>query len=355
MKFLIKFEEAVDKLILTLIEKVKGATPAFVYSGIDFIKHLPGLSKKGGLVLLHKFQFVLKKFFGYFTQYFTMINGHIVGIQIYLRSEEFKKKNKVEMLLAPIRKFKTDPVKAFGVLAIVSFFSLSSYFIGKNTHKILVGTKALRAPASIVTEEPIIEFKKLDYKIVEQTVSLDIILETSNIEERDELEKNKKKIQEQLLAIAIPALQLPLTADDIEALKSLVMKKITTHHLRSVEIKQVLSGRPKYFLQTDKTITMKNLNLQIFLEDTRRNRQVWIDFSALSTNRNIVLFLKDHDAQLRDHINTFVEPVIPQLPIEDEGRQIIKDKMKLEINEFLKKSGVEGSIQEVYIDYLMVS
>lgn len=355
MKFLIKFEEAIDKLILTFIEKMKGITPSFFFSGIEFIKRLPEFSKKGGLAFIQKLKLLLKKFFGYFTQYITMINGHIVGIQIYLRSEEFKKRNKVEMILAPIKKFKTDPAKAFGFLAIVSFFSLSSYFIGINAQKILVGTKALRAPASVVTEEPIIEFKKLDFKIAEQTVTLDIILETSNIEERDELDKHKKKIEEQLLAITLQAQQLPLTADDLEVLKLQVMEKFTTHHLRSVEIKQVLSGRPKYFLQVDKTITMKNLNLQIFLEDTRRNRQVWIDFSALSTNRNIVLFLKEHDVQLRDHINTFVEPVIPQLPIEDEGRQIIKDKMKLEINEFLKKSGVEGSIQEVYIDYLMVS
>jgi flagellar basal body-associated protein FliL len=355
LKFLIKFEEAIDKLILTFIEKMKSLTPSFVYSGMDFIKHLPELSKKVGLSLLHKLQLVLKKFLGYFTQYFTMINGHIVGIQIYLRSEEFKKRDKVEMLLAPIRKFKTDPIKTFGVLGIIGFFSFSSYFIGTNAQKIFVGTKALRAPASAVVEEPIIEFKKLDFKVAEQSVSLDIILETSNIEERDELEKDKKQVEEKILTIALHAQQLPLTADDLEALKSEIMKKITTHHIRSVEIKQVLGGRPKYFMQVDKLLTMKNLNLQLFLEDTRRNRQVWIDFTALSTNRNIVLFLKDNDVQLRDHINTFVEPVIPQLPIEDEGRQIIRDKIKLEINEFLKKSGVEGSIQEIYLDYLMVT
>ena len=50
-----------------------------------------------------------------------------------------------------------------------------------------------------------------------------------------------------------------------------------------------------------------------------------------------------------------VEPVIPQLPIEEEGRQIIKEKLRLELNQFLKDNQIEGQILEIYVDYLMVS
>ena len=102
-------------------------------------------------------------------------------------------------------------------------------------------------------------------------------------------------------------------------------------------------------------MTVEDINLQIFLEDTRRNRQVWLDFSVLATNRNVVLYLQDHEVELKDHLTTNVEPVIPQLPIEEEGKQIIKDKIKAELNQFLEKNGIEGKVQEIYINYLMAS
>jgi flagellar basal body-associated protein FliL len=138
-------------------------------------------------------------------------------------------------------------------------------------------------------------------------------------------------------------------------IKKYIMEKLVGEKIKSIEVKQVLEGRPKYFLQIEKLVKFQNLNLQLFLEDTRRNRQVWVDFNALSTNRNAALFLKDHEVEVRDYLNMNVEPVIPQLPIEEEGRQIIKDKVRDELNEFLKNNGIEGKILEIYIDYLMVS
>ena len=102
-------------------------------------------------------------------------------------------------------------------------------------------------------------------------------------------------------------------------------------------------------------MSVTETNLQIFLEDTHRNRQVWLDFSVLASNRNIVLYLNEHEVELKDHLTTNVEPVIPQLPVEEEGRQIIKDKIRSELNQFLQKNGIEGKILEIYIDYLMVT
>lgn len=357
MKFLIKIEEAIDQFILNFIEKVKQATPHFVFASIDWVKSSPKLMKKKIDSFTPKVRIFYLKSIGYTEHYTTMVRGHIVGVLIYLRSEEFKKKDKVEMMVAPLRKFKTDPLKAFSVVIAVGFFSGTGYFIYKNTEKIIVGTKALRAPASAPEEEePTLLFKKLKYTALDKKeFFLDVTVTASSLEERDKLIAIEKDIEKHLLGITLHINQLPLTAQDMETIETEMLAKISGSKIKSVAVKQVLDGRPKYFLQTEKLVSFKDLNLQLFLEDTRRNRQVWVDFTALSSNRNVILFLKDHEIETRDYINMHVEPVIPQLPIEEEGRQIIKEKIKLELNEYLKKSGVEGKILEIYVDYLIVS
>jgi hypothetical protein len=356
LKFLIKLEEAIDNIIINLIDKIKKGTPHSVYNAIDWVKHIPELSIKNLKIIQAKLRIFLLKFIGYSKHYTTMLRGHLITINLYFKSDEFKKANKVDLALAPIIKFKTDPIKAFGVLLAVIFLSTTSFLILKNTEKIIVGTKALRAPASVaVEEEPSIEFKKLKYELMEKELFLDITVTTYSIEERNKLIPSEKEIEELLLKIKIHAAQLPLSKDDITKIEEEMKTLITGAKIKDVAVKQVLESRPKYFMQTEKLFAMKNLNLQLFLEDTKRNRQVWIDYTALSSNRNVVLFLNDHLVEIQDYLNIHVEPVIPQLPIEEEGRQIIKEKVKLEINNFLKTNEIEGKILEVYMDYIMVS
>jgi flagellar basal body-associated protein FliL len=356
LKFLIKIEEAINQLILNFIEKMKHVTPHFIFAVIEWIKHSPHHIREKLAHHWPAIRLFFLKFIGYIQHYITMIRGHFVGVLIYLKSEEFKNKNKSELLLAPIKKFKTAPIKAFSTLLITFIFSAASYFIYMNAQKIVVGTKALRAPASAaVIEEPILEFKKLKYEILEKEVVLDITLVANSLDEKDKLIKKEHEIEEHLLGMHIKAAQLPISEEELKALKAEIISTIHDAKIKSVEIKQVLEGRPEYFLLMEKTISVKNLNLQLFLEDTKRNRQIWINFSALASNRNAILFLKDHEVEIRDYLNMNVEPVIPQLPIEEEGRQIIKDKVRDELNEFLKNNGIEGKILEIYVDYLMVS
>ena len=355
MKFLIKIEEAIDSLILSFVEKMKKATPHFVFKSLDWIKHTPDHIKHLLKTYQPKLKIMMLKTIGYTQHYTTMVSGVFIGALIYLKSEEFKKADKVEMVIAPLRKFKTDPVKAFSVLFVTCFFASAGFFIFKNAEKIIVGTKKLRAPASHVEEEPIIEFKKVKYSVLDKDVYLDITVIAKSLEERDKLVPIEKEIEEHLSGIHIKAAQLPFTNEEIKAIEAEMLSKIEGAKIASVQIKQVLDPRPKYFLQLEKMTKIKDLNLQLFLEDTKRNRQVWIDFTALASNRNIVLFLKDHDVEVRDYLNMHVEPVIPQLPIEEEGRQIIKEKLRIEINQFLKDNKIEGQILEIYVDYLMVS
>lgn len=365
MNFLIKIEEALDRLILAILAKMKGLTPEPFFMVYEWFRSLPSLFKKIKEKWTPKLRIQYLKFLGYSEHYTTMIRGHFVGLLIYLRSDEFKNKDKKEMVIAPLRKFKTDPVKAFSVTILLAFFGFASQLIYRNAEKIVVGTYALRKPASSREDvEPLMEFRKVKYsthladgKEVEVMLNFDIIAKSH--EDLDVMMKKEEKILEHLEKFPVQIAELPLKDENKKALEEAMLASLKHEFhfqaIKSFSVKQVLEGRPKYFLQTEKLFKFESLDLQLFLEDTRRNRQIYIDFTALTSNRYVVLYLKEHIVEIRDHLNLNVEPVIPRLPIEDEGRQIIKDKIKWELNEYLKREGVEGKVLEIYLDHLMAS
>ncbi|MDO9182568.1 MAG: hypothetical protein Q7U04_09175 [Bacteriovorax sp.] len=388
MNFLIKIEEAINRFIEGLLVKLKDMVPHFIFEFIAVILHLPATLKAIIQNQLPK----LKNFFGellsFFTQYTTMIRGHLVNILIYLRSEEFKKADKKSLLLTPFRFSKAHPFKA--MMAAFSFVILMSAMtiMVKNAEKIASGTLSLRRPASneAAEDDIYIEIKKHKFEIKpvaasggghggghgagpaggeapEHELFLDIRIEASNPKEKVFLEYMEEMLDDSIEALELPVARLPLESDNQKQIETYMIKILNEDfkHLgrvlpiKNIQIKQVLESRPVYYRQAERMMSVSDINLQIFLEDTHRNRQVWLDFSVLASNRNIVLFLKAHEVEIKDHLTTNVEPVIPQLPVEEEGRLIIKDKLRNELNEYLEKNGIEGKILEIYIDYLMVS
>jgi len=89
LKFLIKIEEAMDKLILVFLAKVKAWTPEFIFDFYFWILSIPSLLKQKKEKWIPKLRIHYLKFLGYTEHYTTMFRGHIVGYLIYLRSEEF--------------------------------------------------------------------------------------------------------------------------------------------------------------------------------------------------------------------------------------------------------------------------
>ncbi|MGZ3790315.1 MAG: hypothetical protein ACXVLQ_17410 [Bacteriovorax sp.] len=380
MNFLAKIEEAINRFLENLLVKLKAATPAFFTSAIFFLAHLPLHAKKKGQNHAAKLRIMGLKFVGYSEHYTTIVRGQFTGLMIYLRSDAFKKSNKKDLLLIPLKYVKFHPVKTLMVLCTAGVLAASFTVIFKNTEKIIAGTKALRKPASMESaeEDLFIEFKKHKFEVKfgasagghggggeehEYTLYLDIKIEARNEKEKAFLEDMEEMLEDNIEALELPVSQLPLDSENLKKIEEMMASSLNADFrqigqnspIKSIKLKQVLPGRPQYYRQGERMFSVSDINLQIFLEDTHRNRQVWLDFSVLASNRNVVLYLKNHEVELKDHLSTNVEPVIPQLPVEDEGRLIIKDKIRSEINQFLEKNEIEGKILEIYIDYLMVS
>lgn len=373
MNFLIKIEEAINQMIIRLLAKLKVLTPLFVFDLINFVTHLPEFLKQKQKNYQPKLRIMRLKFIGYTEHYTTMLRGNLTGFMIYLRSDEFKKADKFTLLLIPVNYAKTHPLKILSGFFTLMILTGVGTIIYKNTEKIVMGTRALRAPASFenAEEDVFIEFKNYPFEIKmgaepapqEYKLYLDLKIEAHNPKEKEYLEYMDEMLDDNIKALDLHVAQLPLSAENQKKLEAAMTLSLNADFkqighdspIKSIKVKQVLPKRPVYYRQTEKMLAVTDINLQIFLEDTRRNKQVWIDFSVLASNRNTILYLKDHEVEFKDHLTTNVEPVVPQLPVEEEGRLIIKDKVKMELNLFLEKNGIEGKILEVYIDYLIAS
>jgi len=382
VNFLIKLEEAINNFLEKLIEKLKAVTPPFVFVFLLALKHSPQTVKtKWTKIYQPKLRITMLKLVGYTEHYTTMVRGHFTAVLIYLRSEEFKKADKKQLMMKPLVYAKFNPFKALTFVTTFAVIMLAGSVIYSNAAKIVIGTKALRKPASFseAEEDLFVEFKnhKFEVKIggaggghgggaaveEEEVIFLDVKIEAKNEHEKVLLEEMEEMIDDSMEGIHLPVTGLPISDENKKEIEKLMAKSLNEdftllgYHepVKSVEIKQKLGGRPVYYRQAERMFKIEDINLQLFLEDTKRNKQVWIDFSILASNRNAIIYLQDHEVQLRDHLTTNVEPVIPQLPIEEEGRQIIKDKLRTEINDFLEKNHIEGKVLDIYLDYLLAS
>ena len=382
MGFLEKLIDAINDKILKGFEKLKALTPHFIFAAWEFVKHSPALLKhKITKVIIPKIQIWKLKTIGYTEHYLTLLRGYVTQTFIYLRSEEFKKDTVKALIINPFNYIKTHPLKVLTVSSTSLVFIIAFYFIGANTSKIISGTKS-RAPASMSDAEVVDETVfSLDHFSLEvelpaegaahgaggghhgEHLSVDIKFKTNNKEDVAILEDMHELVHDYLEALEVKAGSLPIGEEEKKKLEDKIKLELNeglylfAHKkpIINVEMDFHLHGRPAYYRLAERTYQFQNVDFQLFEEDLKRNHQVYIDFTVISSNRNIILFLKDNEMMVRDRLSTNVEPILPRLPVEEEGKRIIKDKIRDEINELLKEKEIEGKVLEVYLDFSLAS
>lgn len=383
MGFLEKLIDAINDKILKGFEKLQALTPHFVFDTIEWIKHSPSLLKhKFTKVIIPKIQIWKLKTIGYTEHYLTMFRGYITQTFIYLRSEEFKKDKVKALIVNPFNYVKANPLKVLSVSSTSLVVFTAFYFIGANTTKIISGTKS-RAPASMseaeVVDETVFNLKHFSLEVElpaegaahgagggghhGEHLSVDIKFKTNSKEDVILLEDMQELVHDYLEALEVKAGSLPIGEEEKKKLEEKIKNELNeglylfAHKkpIINVEMDFHLHGRPVYYRLSERTYQFQNVDFQLFEEDLKRNHQVYIDFTVISSNRNIILFLKDNEMMVRDRLSTNVEPILPRLPVEEEGKRIIKDKIRDEINELLKEKEIEGKVIEVYLDFSLAS
>lgn len=122
----------------------------------------------------------------------------------------------------------------------------------------------------------------------------------------------------------------------------------------SVE-EEVQYERPKYYKKQARHFDLTNLRLPIYFPKINEVRSVDIDFTATLSNRRARMFLEKHEFHLRDHLILQIEPSIASFPLEEEGKEIIRQKLHKELNEFLMMNNVEGEVKELKITYILAN
>jgi len=113
--------------------------------------------------------------------------------------------------------------------------------------------------------------------------------------------------------------------------------------------------RPVYYKKELRHLDLSSFRLPIFIPSLNELRSIDIDFTMTLSNKAAKQFLEKHEFELRDHLLHEVELVQAHFPLEEEGREIIKTKLRKEINSFLVTNKVEGSVVEIQIIYILAN
>lgn len=111
--------------------------------------------------------------------------------------------------------------------------------------------------------------------------------------------------------------------------------------------------RPVYYKQQTREVSLNNIKVPVYVEGVTELRALIVDFSAVASNRTTRQWIERHEFQVRDHLTMTIEPVLPAFPLTDEGRTMLADKVRTELNNFLAMNKVEGEVGEVRIIYAL--
>ena len=105
-----------------------------------------------------------------------------------------------------------------------------------------------------------------------------------------------------------------------------------------------------------KFFPIRNVIIPVYT-DTSSFRKIAIDFQIVSSGPQIKeYFWSGHNAHLLyDRLNSRLAPMDLEFPLDEEGKDVIKEKVRRELNQLAKDLGLEGEIKEVYIDQIFAA
>ena len=106
---------------------------------------------------------------------------------------------------------------------------------------------------------------------------------------------------------------------------------------------------------TKKTLKVLNVKIPVWAAGVEKISTITVDFSIRTSTRFARYYLLEYEYKLRDHFFSTMEPIESDFPLEDEGKDIIKDVLIDEVNHFLKSNNVEGQVEEINILYIVGS
>ncbi|CBW25400.1 putative membrane protein [Halobacteriovorax marinus SJ] len=120
-----------------------------------------------------------------------------------------------------------------------------------------------------------------------------------------------------------------------------------------VENATAVSKRKGYYKLDEKRFSINHVIMPVYIGTDTNLKTLSIDLTFISSNKYIKSYFSNNRHLIKDRLNTTIQPLIPEFPLETEGKMIIKEKIKSELNLLIKDLNIKGEIKEVHINSIL--
>lgn len=118
---------------------------------------------------------------------------------------------------------------------------------------------------------------------------------------------------------------------------------------------QEYDDKPDYAMYERKSLKILNIKIPVIPETVSSITSITLDFNLRTSTRNARFYLSEYEYKLKDHFFTNVEMISSDFPLEQEGKEVLKEKIIEELNNFLEEEGIEGVIEDVNILFMIAT
>jgi hypothetical protein len=126
------------------------------------------------------------------------------------------------------------------------------------------------------------------------------------------------------------------------------------------ELLNIISQRkPAFSSFEEREFYVPDVFVPVILKNHPHITRIYLDIKLRASNKLIKLYFTENNFknldQLIDRYISTLSPIIPMFPLTNEGKDILRKKIKLETDLLLKKLKIEGEIEEVIIQDILAS
>lgn len=126
------------------------------------------------------------------------------------------------------------------------------------------------------------------------------------------------------------------------------------------ELQKIIAIRsPAVLSIEEREFYVPDVLVPVILKNQPDITRLYLDIKLRASNKFIKLYFTENYSenlnQLIDRYISTLSPIIPVFPLTDEGKNILKKKIKLETDLFLKELKIEGEIEEVIIQDILAA
>ena len=114
-----------------------------------------------------------------------------------------------------------------------------------------------------------------------------------------------------------------------------------------------VSKRKGYYKLDEKRFSINHVIMPVYIESTTNLKTLSIDLTFITSNKYIKSYFENNRHLIKDKLNTTIQPLVPDFPLEAEGKSIIKEKIRTELNILIKDLKIQGEIKEVHINSIL--